>query len=177
MADEYDIVKAFVAIEKELMSSMIRNLKRHKAEEDEMGMEWSMWQTMQLEALEKYKKDNEKRFTKQFRNLNAEIEELIRTANEAGGMDQEIDILEAIKNGFSGVKKVSSGMTAEFFKLNERKLDALIEATVNDLQKAETAILRMANDQYRKVIYNAQVYANAGAGTYEKAGDMATRVF
>ena len=33
----------------------------------------------------------------------------------------------------------------------------------------------MANDQYRKVIFNAQVYANTGAGTYEKAVDMATK--
>ena len=33
------------------------------------------------------------------------------------------------------------------------------------------------NDQYRKIIYNAQVYANTGAGTYEKAVDMATKDF
>ena len=52
-----------------------------------------------------------------------------------------------------------------------------MEATVHDMEKAETAILRMANDQYRKIIYNAQVYANTGAGTYEKAVDMATRDF
>lgn len=41
----------------------------------------------------------------------------------------------------------------------------------------ETAVLRMADDQYRKIIYNAQVYANTGAGTYEKAVDMATKDF
>ncbi len=55
------------------------------------------------------------------------------------------------------------------------KLDALIKATTNDLKKAETAILRMSNDKYRKAIFNAQVYANSGAGTYEKAVDMAVR--
>ena len=43
------------------------------------------------------------------------------------------------------------------------------------MERAETAILRMANDQYRKAIFNAQVYANSGAGTYEKAVDMATK--
>ncbi len=31
-------------------------------------------------------------------------------------------------------------------------------------------MFRMANDQYRKV-FNAQVYANTGNGTYEKAVD------
>lgn len=35
----------------------------------------------------------------------------------------------------------------------------------------------MADDQYRKIIFNAQVYANMGAGTYEKAVDMATKDF
>ena len=89
-------------------------------------------------------------------------------------MDQEKTILRAIKNGFPA-KKVSSGATAEFFKINDRKLDSLIKATTDDMQKAETAVLRMANDQYRKIIYNAQVYANTGAGTYEKAVDMATK--
>lgn len=177
MADDYDIGKAFAAIEEELISSIIRNLKRHKAEEEEMDMEWSMWQTEQLQALEKYKQQNQTKFKKTFRDINGKIEELIRIANEEGGMDQEAEILEAIRNGFQGAKKASEGMTAEFFKLNQEKLESLIKATVDDMKKAETAVLRMANDQYRKIIYNAQVYANTGAGTYEKAVDMATRDF
>ena len=37
--------------------------------------------------------------------------------------------------------------------------------------------MRRANDQYRQIIYAAQVYANTGAGTYEKAVDMATKDF
>lgn len=45
------------------------------------------------------------------------------------------------------------------------------------MEKAETAVLRMSEDQYRKIIFNAQVYANTGAGTYEKAVDMASRDF
>ena len=44
-----------------------------------------------------------------------------------------------------------------------------------DMETAETAVLRKANDDYRKAIFNAQVYANTGAGTYEKAVDMATK--
>ena len=90
-------------------------------------------------------------------------------------MNQGIWILKAIKNGFQGAKKVTRGAAGEFFKLNDRKLDTLIKATVSDMEKAETAILRKANDDYRKAIYSAQVYANTGAGTYEKAVDMATR--
>lgn len=172
--DEYDIGKAFQAIEEELMASMVRNMKRHRAWEDAEGMHWEQWQALQLKSLEKYKKDNQKRFKGQFKDINREIESLIYAAHKQGGMDQEKAILRAIKKGFPA-KKVSSGATAEFFKINDRKLDALIHATTNDMQKAETAVLRMANDKYRKVIFNAQVYANTGAGTYEKAVDMATK--
>lgn len=171
---EYDITAAFKAIEDELIASMIRNMDRHRAEETKEGYEWSMWQTEQLKALEKYKRDNQKKYRKQFRKINGEIDLLIRKARETGNMQQEIKILEAIKKGFPA-KKISKGMAGEFFRLNDRKLEALIEATTHDMEKAETAILRKAEDDYRQAIYNAQVYANTGAGTYEKAVDMATK--
>ena len=175
MADEYDIVEALKTIEEELLSSMMRNMDRHRAEEDDMGLNWTMWQAEQLKALEQFKKTNQKRFKKQFKSINKQIEVLIRQARANGNMEQEIAILQAIKDGFKGAKRVSRGVAAEFFRLNDRKLDALIKATTDDMEKAETAILRRANDQYRKAIYNAQVYANTGAGTYEKAVDMATK--
>lgn len=172
--DEYDIGKAFEAIENELIASMIRNMKRHKLEEIEEDKQWTMWQAEMLKSLEKYKKENQKKYKDVFKDINKQIKTLISIANTEGQMSQEISILNAIKNGFKA-KRVSKGAYGEFFKLNERKLEALIKATMDDMEKAETAVLRMANDQYRKVIYNAQVYANTGAGTYEKAIDMATK--
>lgn len=174
MAD-YDIGAAFEAIEDELIASMIRNMDRHRAWEDDEGIQWSMWQAEQLKTLEKYKKANQKRYGKQFKDINGQIGEILYKARQTGNMQQEIQILNAIKNGFTGANKVTQGAAAEFFRLNDRKLEALIEATTNDMERAETAILRKANDEYRKVIYNAQVYANTGAGTYEKAVDMATK--
>lgn len=173
---EYDVGKAFEAIENELIASMMRNFKRHKFEEIKEGKQWSMWQTEMLHTLEKYKKQNSKKYREQFRDINSEIASLISVANSDGQMQQEKAILEAIRKGFRG-HRVARGAQAEFFKLNERKLEALIKATMDDMKKAETAVLRMANDQYRKIIYNAQVYANTGAGTYEQAVDMATHDF
>ena len=174
--DEYDIGAAFEAIENELIASMIRNFEDHKLEEMDEKKRWSMWQTEMLHSLEKYKHDNQKKYGKQFKDINKKIEALISLARSEGGMNQEKRILEAIKNGFPA-KRIIKGGTAEFFKLNDRKLEALIKATTDDMQKAEIAVLRMANDQYRKIIYNAQVYANTGAGTYEKAVDMASKDF
>ena len=172
---EYDIAKAFDAIERELMTSMIRNLDRHKAEESELGIEWSQWQIEQLKRLERYKIRNRKKYGSQFADINRQIDVLIRTARESGGMEQEIEILKAIRKGFKGAKKSGDALTAQFFRTNDRKIEALIKATTDDMKKAETAILRMADDKYRQLLFNAQVYANTGAGTYEKAVDMATK--
>ena len=172
----YDIEEAFRKIEYELMESMVRNMKRHRAEEVKEGYNWSMWQAEQLKSLEKYKKENAGKFSSQFSDIHKQVAELIRQAREDGNMAQEVKILQAIKDGFKAAR-ISKGTTGEFFKLNTRKLAALIKATTDDLKKAEQATLRMADDQYRQIIYNAQVYANTGAGTYEKAVDMATKDF
>lgn len=177
--NEYDLAAAFESIEDELISSMIRNMKRHKVEEVRENKQWTMWQAEQLKSLERYKQQNRKKYSAQFQEMNREIGNLIRQAKSTGSMTQELRILQAIRRGYKGIgrnhSKASTSVTAEFFKLNERKLNALIEATVHDMGKAETAVLRMANDQYRKTIFNAQVYVNTGAGTYEKAVDMATK--
>ena len=173
--NEYDLAAAFQKIEDELIASMIRNMDRHRAEETKEGYNWSMWQAEQLKALEKYKARNQKKYSKQFKSINDQIDSLIRMSRSKGGMQQERRILQAIKKGFKGAEKTGSRATAEFFKINDDKLEALINATVSDMETAETAVLRKANDDYRKAIFNAQVYANTGAGTYEKAVDMATK--
>ena len=177
--NEYDLAEAFQRIENELIASMIRNMDRHRAEETKEGYNWSMWQVEQLKALEKYKRKNQKKYQKQFKSINSQIEHLIRQARMKGNMKQKIRILQAIRKGWKTHGRngtpAHDAMTAEFFKLNDRKLDALIEATTHDMEAAETAVLRKANDDYRKAIFNAQVYANTGAGTYEKAVDMATK--
>lgn len=172
---DYDISQAFKAIENELIDSMMRNFSRHRAEELKEGYNWAQWQAEQLKSLEQYRKRNIKKFNKQFFDINDKISEMLKTARADGNASQEAKILMAIKNGFNGPGKPSASSTAEFFKVNDRKLNALIKATTDDLKKAETAILRMSNDKYRKAIFNAQVYANSGAGTYEKAVDMACR--
>lgn len=173
---DYDIEKAFKAIEDELIASMMRNLASHRAEETDMGFNWSQWQVEQLKALEKYKTQNKKKFTKSFSNINDSIDAMIFAARQEGGTEQEQKILRALKKGLKA-SKVSQGTEGAFFRLNTRKLEALIKATKNDFGTAEKAMLRMSEDKYRQIIFNAEVYAATGAGTYEKAVDMATKDF
>lgn len=173
---DYDIEKAFRAIEDELIASMMRNLEGHRAEEIEEGYNWTQWQVEQLKALEKYKAQNKKMFSSKFSDINDSIDAMIFAARQEGGTEQEQKILRALKKGLKA-SKVSQGAEGAFFRLNTRKLNALIKATKSDFNRAEKAMLRMSEDKYRQIIFNAQVYANTGAGTYEKAVDMATKDF
>lgn len=172
---DYNIREAFEKIEDELIDSMMRNFSRHRAEETKEGYNWTQWQAEQLKSLEEYRKHNAKKFGKRFKTINSKVEEMIRTAKADGNASQEAEILEAVKDGFKAPKKPSAHSTAEFFKVNDRKLDALIKSTTDDLKRAETAVLRMSNDKYRKAIFNAQVAMNTGAVTYEKAVDIACK--
>lgn len=172
---DYNIREAFEKIEDELINSMMRNFSRHRAEETKEGYNWTQWQAEQLKSLEEYRKHNAKKFGKRFKTINGKVEEMILTAKADGNASQEAEILEAVKDGFKAPKKPSAHSTAEFFKVNDRKLDALIKSTTDDLKRAETAVLRMSNDKYRKAIFNAQVAMNTGAVTYEKAVDMACK--
>lgn len=172
---DYNIKEAFERIENELIDSMMRNFSRHRAEETKEGYNWTQWQAEQLKSLEEYRKHNAKKFGKRFKTINGKVEEMIRTAKADGNASQEAEILEAVQDGFKAPKKPSAHSTAEFFKVNDRKLDTLIKSITDDLKRAETAVLRMSNDKYRKAIFNAQVAMNTGAVTYEKAVDMACK--
>ena len=175
---DYDVRAAFSAIEEELIASMMRNLANHRAQETAEGIQWSQWQVEQLAALERYKKRNRKRFGGLFSGINARIERAIAVQRAAGQAGQELSILQAAKTGAKIDRAAKqAALEGSFHDINDRKFNALLRATTQDMEKAEHAILRRANDAYRKVIFNAQVYANTGAGTYEKAVDMATRDF
>ena len=205
MNNEYDIVQAFQRIEEILIKSMKRNLTRHLNEEMDLNMNWTAWQTEQLKALNQFKKENRNLFKKDFSTINQDIEALIKKSYENGKLEQEKVILEAIKNGtFDSNNKQINKMwhiykttknrrikkkqltrifekvnqtESSFFRINDRKLKALIKETKGNFRKAETSILRYTNDQYRKIIYDAQVYANTGSGTVQQAIDMATKDF
>ena len=205
MNNEYDISQAFQRIEEILIKSMKRNLTRHLNEEKDLNINWSAWQSEQLKALEHFKSTNKKMFKNDFSTINNDIEELIKKSYENGKLEQEKVILEAIKNcTFNSSNKKINKMwhiykttknrrikkkqltriyekvnqtESSFFRINEGKLKALINETKENFEKAELSILRYSNDQYRKIIYDAQVYANTGSGTAQQAIDMATKDF
>lgn len=173
----YDISEVFQKIEEDMIASMMRNLKRHLATEKEEGINYAMWQAEQLAALNEFKRNNKSLFGSYFSTINGQIEEVLRKAHETGKMDQEIQILEAIQKGWSTALKSSGSVQGAFFRINDRKLKALINSVTNDMKKAETAMLRRTDDEYRKILFNSQAYYNTGAGTLPQCVDMATKDF
>lgn len=171
----YDVSRAFERIENELLESMTRNLKKHKAEETELGIEWTQWQAIQLEELHRFKKEAAEKYGLEFKSMNKKIRETIANASLQGASDEELNVLKALEKGY--VLKRERGLSAGFFQANQNRLDALMNAVEHDMKTAQTAVLRYANDQYRRIIFQSQVAASSGALTYEKAVDMATSDF
>ena len=172
MRNEYDIKKVMEEIELQLIASMKRTLWSHKEDEKTKGFDWPQWQALKIKQFEDYKKTNKEIFNNNTKWLNRYLYKHIKEQfKEGAGRTNK----QAIQSGI--IRKEDSQLGGSFFGLNHRKLDALIKTTKNDMKDVKYATLRMANDQYRQIIYKAQVFANTGAGTIKQAIDMASKDF
>lgn len=170
---EKEIAQAFARIENELLASMVRNFERHQVEEVAEGFQWAQWQVLQLQSLDEYARLNARKHGKEFDKLNSVVEKLVKDAYNGAGAAQEREILKAIQKGFLPYQRP----VRDFFETPHERLDALINAIHSDLMQAEYATLRRATDIYRATVFDAQLYAQSGAGTYAQAIDMATKDF
>lgn len=172
MQNDYDIEKIFEQIENDLISSMRRTLWSHKEDEKTKGFNWPQWQALKLKQLEDFRKNNQEIF----KNYNQDIKyatriQMKKQFREGASRTNK----DAIKAGI--IKKEDSQLSGSFFGLNDRKIKALMKSTTKDINDVKYATLRMANDQFRQIIYKAEVYANTGAKTVQQAIDMATHDF
>lgn len=172
MQNDYDIEKIFQQIENDLIISMRRTLWSHKKDEKTKGFDWPQWQALKLKQLEDFRKNNQDIF----KNYNQDIKyatkiQMKKQFREGASRTNK----EAIKAGI--IKKEDSQLSGSFFGLNDRKIKALMKSTTKDMNDVKYATLRMADDQYRQIIYKAEVYANTGAKTVQQAIDMATHDF
>lgn len=172
MQDEYDIKKVMEEIELQLIASMKRTLWSHKEDEKTKGFDWPQWQALKIKQFEDYKKANKEIFNNNTKGLNRYLYKHIKQQfKEGAGRTNK----QAIQSGI--IRKEDLQLSGSFFGLNHRKLDALIKSTKADMNDVKYATLRMANNQYRQIIYKAQVFANTGAGTVKQAIDMASKDF
>lgn len=179
MASVYDLEEAFKKIEDDLVNEVINGIKKTTPESVLKKDNIAVWRSKQLRALQDFKKRNKKYFTKEReKELYDEISRVFSETYKKAGSAQQKQIINAIKNGFNA-KPVGTDeeIAASFNGVNDRKLNALITETQKNLYKAETSAVRYAEDQYRQIIFNSNVYFNTGSGNLVKCIDMATRDF
>lgn len=165
--NDYDIGKIYREMELHLIRSMRKNLGRHLTDEIAEGMEWKMWQSEKLKELKRYQRQNKDIINAYTSGLDKDIADILKEEFKQGHKS-EINKYNKLFD-----KKVSDS----FFKLNDRKANALIKVVNEDLNKANTAALRMMNDTYRQTIHKAATFASNGVMTQKQAVDMATRDF
>ena len=158
----YDIGDALKRIEDILLGSIRRNMLRHVGEERREGFDWTMWQTEQLASIRRWSAANLKRHAKDFTRINNAAISLLQQSAVSAETQAEQTLLQ------TGIQKAD-----EFFDIPDAKLDALLTATRQDLSSAEHALLRKADDVYRKAVFDANVYLQSGAGTMKDAVEMA----
>lgn len=183
--DPYDISLIFAQMENDLITSMIRNLAGHEAEEKKMGFTWEQWQKRKLQALAKYSTDNKKQMNAAGQKINQEVANLIKESFLQGGSQVE-NSLRRLGRSLQDLilaGKITEPITqvgrsdSSFFKINQNRIDALVKAAQKDMKKAQYAMLRKADDVYRQTIYKSQLFLNTGSVSLNKAIDMATKDF
>ncbi|MEK4453905.1 phage minor capsid protein [Paenibacillus sp. FSL L8-0506] len=174
MKKKYDIRKIFSQMETDLIASMKRNLNRHENEEKKEGFEWDQWQEKKLQDLKQYKKEATQIVRKVEPEINIAIEREVKGGFLDGIKRAGKKLLDKIIPGKLDVEGVSD---ENFFKLNEKRVNALTAAAQGELKAARFAILRQGEDVFRQTIFKSQVYLNSGAGSLTQAIDMATGDF
>lgn len=179
MANVYDLEEAFKQIEDDLVNEIINGIKKTTPESVLKEDNITVWRTAQLKALEDFKKRNKKYFTKKNEEeLYKRIDDALKEVYLKAGSSQQKKILDAVSKGLK-VKRNKSDeqITIGFNGVNDRKLLALMDETKSNLYKAEVSAVRFAEDSYRQIIFNSQVYFNTGTGNLVKCIDLATKSF
>lgn len=163
-----DIAKIFEEIELRLIASLKRNLMRHKAEEIREDRQWTAWQAIKLQNLQKFRRENRQIMQEYSDKIDADTRQLMTEQFREGEQEAE---------AVAGAEPAASVPDVHFFGVNAPKMERLMQDVVQVEQTAETAALRTMDDVYRRTVNRAQMAMAAGETTLTKAIDMAVREF
>lgn len=163
-----DIAKIFEDIELRLIASLKRNLMRHKAEEIREDRQWTAWQAIKLQNLQKFRQENRQIMQEYSDKIDADTRQLMTEQFREGEREAE---------AVAGAEPAASVPDVHFFGVNTPKMERLMQDVVQVEQTAETAALRTMDDVYRRTVNRAQLAMAAGETTLTKAIDMAVREF
>ena len=163
MANPYDVNEVFAELEQELIKSFKRNMSKYADTSD-------MWQVMKMKDLEMFRREMAQEIssaTKRAKKLSKIVirDEFLKGADKVDAFMKQFNL---------GVKTTSKN---DFFRLNRRKLNAMLEGVYGDLDNAAHAIYRKMDDVYRQTLFKAEIAATTGVYTPQQAMDVATKDF
>ena len=168
-----DIAEIYKDMELKMIESMKRNLGVHLAEEVESGIDYPQWQAIKIRELRKYQRHNKMLLKNSTRGMAKDIKDHIRDEMKQGSLHEMKRFKEAKGAGYKSAVAMKDG----FFKINTRKVDALINSVQSDFSRADKAVLRMMNDTYRSTIFKYGMYVTNGVYTEKQAYDAAVKDF
>lgn len=172
MLNYRDIAKIFEEIEIRLVSSLKRNLGRHKNEERQHGFKYSAWQAEKLRNIDKFRQENA-RIMNSYTNVIDSATRQIMFDEFAQGMN---GINTAVPEN---IPDTPAEIVREphFFGVDKTKVDKLVNDIVTLEKHAETAVLRTMDDVYRQTVNKAQLAMSTGSMTLQQAIDMSVQDF
>lgn len=172
MLNYHDIAKIFEEIEIRLISSLKRNLGRHKNEEHRYGFEWSAWQAEKLRNIDKFRKENSRIMNAYTSVIDNATRQIMHDEFTQGVNGINIAVPENIPD-----TPVEITREPDFFGVDKTKVNKLIDDVVTLEKHAETAVLRTMDDVYRQTVNKAQLAMNTGSMTLQQAIDMSVQEF
>ena len=150
---------------------MKRNLKRHKAEEQRYGFEWSAWQAEKLKNMESFRRENLDIMNEYVDVIDDQTRQLMTEQFQEGQQQAQRNAQELSDEPITPIPD------KHFFGVNEKKMAKLMEDVTTLEKTAETAALRMTDDIYRQTLNRVQLAMGTGSMTLNEAIDLATKDF
>lgn len=167
--DENDIAKIYDDIEKDLIASLKRNLKRHNKEQKEIGFDFPQWQALKLKDIQRVRHEVKDIVSNRTKGLNATIKSIIRNEYKQGKKLSYKD--------FKNKHKKNIELSDDFFNTDNKKVNLIIDELLGTQKEAKYAIYRKADDIYKKTIARSSMYLEHGTVGINKAVDMAIKDF
>lgn len=171
-----DIAKMFEEIELKLIASLKRNLSRHKAWEKEEGFNWSAWQAEKLQNIEKFRRENQSILGEYKDVINKETRTLMEEQFKEGEELVNSQLAE-LREGIPDATESDIVTSDNFFGVNQKKMDALMNDITRLEKDVSSAALRMTDDIYRQTLNKVQLSMGTGSETLSSAIDSAVKDF
>lgn len=172
MLNYHDIAKIFEEIEIRLISSLKRNLGRHKNEEYRYGFEWSAWQAEKLRNIDKFRKENSRIMNAYTSVIDNATRQIMHDEFTQGVNGINIAVPENIPDTPAEITR-----EPDFFGVDKTKVNKLVDDVVTLEKHAETAVLRTMDDVYRQTVNKAQLAMSTGSMSLQQAIDMSVQDF